>query len=314
MKRNNIDLSVIILNYNSKNYLSKCVDSILKSNLDRYHIEVIVADNASTDNSFDITKKRYPSSSKFNLIYKKLPKNFGFSAGNNYALKSTNPNSTHLLFLNPDTTVEVDTFKKMLDFFKKNPQVDAATCNLILAITGKTQQESHRSFPTPLNSFWHFFGLGLPKIFPKSKFFNGYFSGHLDFSKTQKIDACVGAFIMLKRSVGEKIGWWNENYFFYGEDLDLCWQIKKHSFNLYFYPGAKAYHYQGISSGIVSHSKKLSSAKRSTKLKTALASTQAMRIFYQNNLINNYPKIVRPLIWAGINLLEKYRIFKAKYL
>lgn len=314
LEKNNIDLSVIILNYNSKNFLAKCVDSILKSKLDRYHIEVIVADNASTDNSFSLAKKQNPTSSKFNLIYKKLPKNYGFSTGNNRALKSTNPMSSHVLFLNPDTTVEPDTFKKMLDFFKKNPHVDAATCDLILVASGKTQPESHRSFPTPLNSFWHFFGFGLPKLFPKSKFFNGYFSGHLDFSKTQKIDACVGAFIMLKRSVGEEIGWWNENYFFYGEDLDLCWQLKKHGFSLYFYPTAKAYHYQGISSGIVSHSRKLSPAKRNTKLKTALASTQAMRIFYQNNLIDNYPKIIRPFVWAGINLLEKYRIFKAKYL
>ena len=314
LPKNNPLLSVIILNYNSKDYLLSCLKSILTSNLGNYSIEVIVTDNASTDNSFSKTQKIKNLNSKINLIFYPLPKNIGFSAGNNRGLTKSNPHSKYVLFLNPDTGVETDTFKKMIDFFEHHPEVDAATCNLILALTGKTQPESHRGFPTPGSSFFHFFGFGLPKLFPKSKIFNGYFLGHLDYSKVQKIDACVGAFLMVKREVGKTINWWNEKYFFYGEDLDFCWQLKQHGFSLYFYPGCRATHYQGISSGIISHSQKNSLASRETKIRSVLASTGAMRIFYQENLLNRYPKFIRPILWLGIDLLEKYRLFKVKYL
>jgi len=314
LPKNNPILTVIIVNYNSGIYLSQCVSSLVSSSLGNYSLEVIIADNASTDASFLNAQKINNQNPKINLIFYSLPKNLGFSAGNNQALKKSNSNSKYVLFLNPDTTVETDTFKKMIDFFEHHREVDAATCNLILALSGQTQPESHRGFPTPWNAFCHFFASPLPKLFPKSKFFNGYFLGHLDFRKTQKIDACVGAFLMLKREVGETINWWNEKYFFYGEDLDLCWQLKKHGFSLYFYPGAKATHYQGISSGIVSHSQKKSKASRETKIRSALASTEAMKIFYQENLMSAYPPILHPLIKLGINMLKFYRVSKAKFL
>lgn len=312
--KNNTILSVIVLNYNSGLYLSNCLKSILASTLGDYSIEVIIADNASTDFSFSKAQKIKNSDSKIKFIFYPLAKNIGFSAGNNQALKKINPQSKHVLFLNPDTIVNVDTFKKMLDFFKYHPDVDAATCNLILALTGKTQPESHRGFPTPGNSFWHFFGFGLPKLFPKSKLFNGYFLGHLNYQKVQKIDACVGAFLMVKKEAGDAIGWWNEKYFFYGEDLDFCWQLKKHAFSLYFYPGCSATHFQGISSGIISHSQNKSAASRDTKIRSAIASTEAMKIFYKENLMSTYPQPLHPIINLGINLLEKYRLFRAKYL
>ena len=314
LPKNNTLLSVIILNYNSKDYLLSCLKSILTSNLGNYSIEVIIADNASTDNSFQKVQKIKSLNPKIKLIFYPLAKNLGFSAGNNQALKKSNPQSKYVLFLNPDTCVETDTFRKIIELFEHHPEVDGATCDLILALTGKTQPESHRGFPTPWNSFCHFFGFGLPKLFPRSKFFNGYFLGHLDYSKVQKIDACVGAFLMVKREVGEAIGWWNEEYFFYGEDLDFCWQLKKHGFSLYFYPGCSATHFQGISSGIISHSQNKSAASRDTKIRSALASTQAMKIFYKENLMSTYPQLLHPLINLGINFLEKYRIYKARYL
>ena len=307
-------LSVIILNFNAKDYLKKCLESIKKSKLANYYVEIIVADNESTDDSFKLAQTVKSKNPKVKFIFHKNSGNVGFSAGNNQGLSATNPDSKYVLFLNPDTTVEDDTFQKIIDFFEHHPEVDAATCNLILALTGKTQPESHRGFPTPWNAFCHFFGFGIPKLFPKSKFLNGYFMGHLNYSKVQKIDACVGAFVMLKRSVGDSINWWNEKYFMYGEDLDFCWQIKQKGFSLYFYPGCRATHFQGVSSGIINHSKKISSASRITKARSAQATTNAMRIFYQENLIKSYPPSLRWLVWLGIDLLEKYRVFKAKNL
>lgn len=312
--KNSPILSVVILNYNAKDYLKKCLLSINQSQLGEYSIEVIIADNASTDNSLELAQAVKSKSQKLQYIFRHNSGNIGFAAGNNEGLISTSPHSKYVLFLNPDTTVEKDTFRKMLDFFEHHPEVDAATCNLILVLTGKTQPECHRGFPTPWNAFCHFFGFGLPKLFPKSKFFNGYFLGHLDYTKVQKIEACVGAFIMMKREVGDQIGWWNEKYFMYGEDLDLCWQIKQKGFNLYFYPGCKTYHYQGVSSGIIKHTQNIATKSRETKVRSALATTNAMRIFYQENLIKNYPPFLQAFVWQGINILEKYRILKAKYL
>lgn len=313
LPKNRPILSIVILNYNSSGYLKSCLQSLQKSPLSPYTAEVIVYDNFSSDNSFQLART-LKGNSHLKFIFKKGTQNRGFSAGNNAALKFTSPHSKYVLFLNPDTTVRKNTLQKMIDFFKNSPKVDAATCNLILVLSGQTQPESHRGFPTPWNTFVHFFGFGLPKLFPKSRLLNGYFMGHLDYRKPQLIDACTGAFIMLKRSVGESIGWWNEKYFFYGEDLDLCWQLRQKNYQLYFYPGAKAYHYQGMSSGIVAHSQKKSAASRSTRLRAALASTEAMRIFYRENLMSRYPPFAQKIIWQGIALLEKYRLFKAKYL
>lgn len=349
-KINNINpiLSIIILNYNSGNYLSQCLESIYKSIL-TFPIEVIIVDNASTDNSFKQLKKNTSSSchcessdqiggrgnpvgivkniiktptgslrrfasrdDNITLKFLQLKKNFGFSKGNNIGLKKTNSKSKYVLFLNPDTKVKANTIQKIINFLKKNPQVDTTTCKIILAKTNQLQPECHRGFPTPWRSFCHFSGLS--KLFPKSKIFSGYFLGHLNKNKTHPIEACVGAFLIVRRETGNKINWWNEKYFFYGEDLDFCYKLKKHNFSLYYYPHCQIVHYQGISSGIKSQSKTLTKASRQTRLRSAKASTQAMRLFYKQNYFDNYNAITRFMVNSGIAILKNIRIFKAKYL
>lgn len=298
--KNKPKLSVVILNYNALRYLHECFQSICKSNLTDF-IEVILVDNNSQDNSLVEIQNFGYSHPKINFKYKQNGANLGFAAGNNRGLDISDQQSKYVLFLNPDTTVESNTFQGMINYFEKNNQIDAATCYVKLALTGKLQPECHRGFPTPWNAFSYFFLPFLP---------NGYIQDK-DFSKLQLIDCCVGAFLMLKRTVGDVVGWWNEKYFFYGEDLDFCYKIKKNGYHLYFIPDYTITHYQGISSGVKQEKSK---ASRDTKVTVAKASTQAMRIFYQENLINDYPQIFRPLIFAGINLLEYYRIFKAKFL
>jgi len=293
-------LSIIILNYNSGEYLKNCLLSLQGSSLSSDNFETIIVDNASTDNSITITK----SIPILNTKYLILDTNNGFAYGNNRGVEATNHDSKYLLFLNPDTTVEKNTLEKMVDFFEKNKEVDAATCSITLVSTGTLQPECHRDFPTPLNAFLHFSGISSRQ----------YFMEYLDFTKTQKINACSGAFLMVKREVGNAIGWWNEKYFFYGDDLDFGYKLKQSGFQLWFYPDCKISHFQGISSGIIEKSKHLSKASRSTKIKIAKASTEAMRIFYQENLFSKYPKITQSLVLSGIKLLEIIRVFKAKYL
>ncbi len=252
VSKNKPILSAIILNYNAGNYLSQCLLSIDKSKLTD-KIEIIIADNASTDDSFTKSQKLKLINPKIKYIFKKNTGNVGFSAGNNQGLATSNPNSKYVLFLNPDTSVEPNTLQGMINYFEKNNYINAATCYITLIATGKLQPECHRGFPTPLNAFLHFSGISS----------RGYFMEHLDYTKLQKINCCVGAFFMMKRTVGNKVGWWNEKYFMYGEDLDFCYKLKLNNFQLYFIPNYKINHYQGVSSGL---KKSKSSASRETSM------------------------------------------------
>lgn len=311
INRNTIDLSIIILNYNSGDYLSKCLHSLDKSKIGNYKIEVIVVDNASSDTSFLVPQKEFKSN-KLDIRFLPLKTNLGFAAGNNRGVKEISPKSKYVLFLNPDTLVDSNTLSHMIALFSNNKNIDAATCAVTLALTNSLQPECHRGFPTPWRSFCYFSGLS--RLFPNSKIFGGYFLGHLDKTKLHPIEACVGAFLMVRKDVGKSIGWWNEKYFFYGEDLDFCYKLFKKGYRLYFDPNCNITHFQGISSGIKKQSQKFSKASRETKIRSAKASTSAMRIFYQENYFGSYPKITKTLVMAGINMLEQIRVFKAKYL
>ncbi len=303
-------LSVIILDYNAHRYLHQCFDSICQSVL-KSDIEVILVDNDSSDNSFEEIKsaKYYHPKIKFRFLQN--GGNIGFAAGNNRAVEISNQKSKYVLFLNPDTSVEKDTLQGMIDYMNSHPKIDTATCHVTLTLTGELQPECHRGFPTPWNTFCHFFIPFMSRIFPKAAIFNGYLLGHLDYSKLQQIDCCVGAFYLLKRKVGQEVGWWNEKYFMYGEDLDFCYKVKKAGYNLFFIPDFKINHHQGVSSGI---KKAKSAATRETKVRSAIATTNAMRIFYQENLLSDYPTFMHPIIKLGIEILELYRVFKARYL
>ncbi len=303
------NISIIILNFNTDKLLSICLKSIADSSLENLTIETIIVDNHSADNSIkeaQVISNKYQK--QLNPKYLLLKSNLGFAAGNNRGISLLHPLSKYVLFLNPDTTLKPDCLQGVYNYLQKNPNIDAATCAVILAKNNQLQPECHRGFPTPQNSFFYF--TGIYRLFPKSPIFNGYFLGHLDLSLPHTIDACVGAFIMLNTSVGKKIGWWNEKYFFYGEDLDFCYQLKKHHFSLWFIPQFQITHYQGISSGI---KKTKSKASRQTRIRSAKASTQAMRIFYQTNLFSNYSYLTKLLVNFGIDLLEFTRIIKAKY-
>lgn len=315
--KNKPDISIIVLNYNAKDYLTNCLHSFIKSNLNKYQAELIVVDNSSTDDSFAAAQKIKSTNPHLTLKFIKLSQNIGFSAGNNRGVAQSSPTSRYVLFVNPDTVIEPSTLAGMIGYLDKHSEISAATCYVNLVKTGQLQPECHRGFPTPLNSFWHFFGFGLPKLFPRSQFFNGYFMGHLNYTKPQLIDCCVGAFFMIRRQIGDQLSWWNEKYFMYGEDLDFCYRLRQQHFQLYFVPFWKIDHYQGVSSGLTlsSTSKTTSStATRLTRIRSALATTASMRIFYQDNLIKKYSPFWQWFVWRGIGLLEYYRLFKAKYL
>jgi hypothetical protein len=198
----------------------------------------------------------------------------------------------------------------VIGFMEKHPQAGAASCYLRL-FNGEIDEACHRGFPTPWRAFCYFSGLA--KIFPRSRFFSGYTLGYLrDSPKPHEIDSCSGSFLLVRRKVGEQVGWWDEDYFWYGEDLDFCFRIKKAGWKIYFIPQVKIIHYRGVTSGIKKHSQGLSKASKKTRLRAALASTEAMRIFYRKHYSLKYPSFFRRMIFLAIGVLEKYRVWSVK--
>jgi len=214
-----IDLSIIIVNYNTKDFLKKCLESLYPAiEKTSFKTEVLIVDNASSDDSpqfLNSLKKPY-----LKVIISQ--KNLGFAKANNLALKKAQ--GRYILFLNPDTLVLPETLLVMMKFMEENPKVGAATCRVELT-DGQLDQGCHRGFPTVWNAFCYFSGLG--KLFPKSKIFAGYSLSYLPLDKIHEIDAGVGAFLIVRHQAGEPLAWFDEDYFWYGEDLDFCYRLKQ---------------------------------------------------------------------------------------
>lgn len=290
-----VDLSIIIVNYNTKEFLKRCLNSILSSIDGKISYEIIVVDNNSSDQSTEMVKKEFP---QIKLIANK--DNAGFSKANNQGIKISEKNR-YVLFLNPDTIMQNQTIEQMLKFMDSNKIAGAATCKLIM-LNGEIDDASRRGFPTPWNAFCHFSGLA--GLFTKSKLFSGYNLGWMNLSETHEIDALAGAFMLVRRIAGEQVGWWDEDYFFYGEDIDFCYMLKQKGWKIYYVPTVFATHYKGVSGGIKSVSQELTTASEQTKKRATRWRFNAMRIFYNKHYKQKYPWIVNQLVNAGISIKE----------
>lgn len=294
------DLSIVILNYNVKDLLLNCLESIFKDPNSK-NWQVIVVDNNSSDDSAAFVKKEYGQ--KVELIENE--ENLGFAAGNNSGVKYVK--APVVLFLNPDTLVVNNAISKSLDYLLSNPDIGALSCRVELP-NGKLDYSSHRGFPTPWNSFTYF--AGLSKLFPHSPIFSGYTASFLDIRTTHEIDCINGAFLMVRKIAGDQINWWDTDYFFNGEDIEFCFNLKMQGWKIYFYPEAKIIHFKGSSSGL--ENKSNAKADKEKMLKTASHASSAMRIFYLKHYYKKYPIIFRDLVLWGIKSLEHYRKAKIK--
>lgn len=291
-----LDLNIIIVNYNTKEFLKKCINSLLDCISKKIDYEIIVVDNASSDMSSEMVKKEFP---QVKLIANK--NNGGFSTANNQGIKISEE-SKYILFLNPDTVMQNQTIEEMIRFMDSHNDAGAATCKLLMP-NGKIDDASHRGFPTPWNAFSHF--TGLARIFPKSRIFAGYNLGWMNLEKTHEIDALAGAFMLVRREAGEEARWWDEDYFFYGEDIDFCYMLKKKGWKIYYVPEVFVTHYKGVSGGIKKVSKEITTASAETKKRVTKWRFNAMRIFYNKHYRKQYPWIVSFLVDNGITLREK---------
>ena len=289
------DLSIIIVNYNAKEFLKKCIISIMK-NVKNVSYEIIVIDNNSSDNSPEMVRKEFP---QIKIIANK--ENVGFSKANNQGIKISE-NCKYILFLNPDTVMQLQTIEKMINFMDTHKDAGAATCKLIMP-NGKIDDATHRGFPTPWNDFSHF--SSLEKLFPKNRLFAGYSLGWMDFKKTHEIDVLAGAFMLVRIIAGEDVGWWDEDYFFYGEDIDFCYMLKNKGWKIYYVPDVFVTHYKGVSGGIKAVSKEITTATIETKKRATKCRFNAMRIFYNKHYRQKYPWIINSLVDIGISVREK---------
>ena len=229
-------LSIVIVNYNVKYFLEQCLHSVLKS-CDGIPGEVFVVDNNSVDGSVEMVRQKFPS---VHLLENKV--NTGFSKANNQAIRLCH--GEYILLLNPDTVVEEDTFRKIVDFMDAHPEAGGLGVKMLDG-SGKFLPESKRGLPTPSAAFYKISGLA--SLFPKSKTFGRYHLGYLDRDKTNEVEILAGAFMLLRKSVLDKIGLLDEDFFMYGEDIDLSYRITQAGFRNYYFPETRIIHYKGES-------------------------------------------------------------------
>lgn len=199
--------------------------------------EIWVVDNNSVDGSVAMVKEKFP---EVKLIDSK--ENLGFSKGNNLAMRKSSGEYT--LLLNPDTLVEEDTFKKVIKFMDENPKAGGLGVKMVDG-KGNFLPESKRSLPTPSVAFYKIFGLS--SIFPKSKRFGKYHCGHLDKNETHEIEILSGAFMLMRKEALDKVGLLDEDFFMYGEDIDLSYRLIKGGYKNYYFADTRIIHYKGES-------------------------------------------------------------------
>lgn len=285
-----MDLSIIILAYKSKTDLQVLLPSIFAS-LSKYTYEVIVVDNGSKDGTVEWFHNQISNFQRPNSNFKIIEntKNLGFAAGNNIGIRAAQ--GRYILLLNPDTKIAPDTLQVMLDFMQARPDVGIAGCKLIKP-DGTLDLACRRSFPNPWNSF-----LRLSGISNRSYNLMDY-----DENLEMEVDSVVGAFLLIRKSLIDRIGLLDERFFMYGEDLDWCWRCKEAGFKVWYYPKTTVIHRKGSSS-------------RKSPFRMLKAFHDSMWIFYKKHQAGRYPAIFNWLVFLGIYarlaVLSFVNLFKA---
>jgi len=289
-KQSTIDLSVVILNFNTRDLTKACLDSVLASDLGTYQMEVIVCDNGSTDGSIPLIRTSFP-----NVRLIQNGKNIGFAAGNNPGIRVAK--GRYVLLLNSDTEVFVHTFQKMIRFMDEHTNAGASTCKLVLP-NGSMDPACHRGFPTPWASLTYL--VKLERLFPRSYVFGQYHQGYKDVSQIHEVDCIVGAFFLVRREVIEQIGLLDEEYFMYGEDIDWAYRIRKAGWKIFFNPHVETLHKKKQSGR--------SNASRDRRIQTEVYFHTYNWLFYRKN----YESVYGPVLSFFVNAFYTTRLLLLK--
>lgn len=228
-------LSIIIVSYNVKFYLMQCLQSIRQSQ-GSHEYEIIVVDNHSRDDSVKYVKRHFPEVVLIDNMH-----NVGFARANNQGIACAH--GDYILLLNPDTLLGEDVLASCLDFMESHPAAGGIGVKMLTA-NGRKAMESRRGIPTPLTSFFKM--SGLCARFPRSKVFAKYYMSYLPWDTPQQIEIISGAFCMMRKEVLDRAGWLDEDFFMYGEDIDLSYRLLKSGAENWYLP-LSILHYKGES-------------------------------------------------------------------
>lgn len=228
-------VSVIIVNYKVKFFLAQCLHSVLKA-MDGIDGEVIVVDNNSQDDSIDYVRGLYPQ-----VTFIENKENLGFACANNIAIRQSK--GEYVVLLNPDTVVNEHLLTDCIALLDSNPNIGATGVRM-LNEDGTFAPESRRGVPTPFTAFCKM--VGLTKLFPKSRLFGRYYMKYLDEYATTPIEIISGACMFIRKSVLDECGLLDEDFFMYGEDIDLSYRMLKTGKQNYYVP-TRIMHYKGES-------------------------------------------------------------------
>lgn len=269
------DLSVVVVNYRTKDHLRVALASVFASETS-YSYEVFVVDNDSGDGSAEMVEQEFPAVRLLRNV------NNGFSKANNIALEQVT--SRFVLVLNPDTRLDKDVIQTCVDYLAAHPDIGALSCRVILG-DGTLDKASRRRLPGPLNSFYRFSGLAL--LFPNSRRLSSYNLTFMPEDQPTDVDAISGCFMLIPRHVLDEVGLFDERFFMYGEDIDLCLRIKRAGYRIYYYPEVAITHYKRQSS-------------RKTPLTCLWHFHDAMWIFYKKHYADQHTLLFNWLVRAGI--------------
>ena len=245
-----VDLTISIVNYNTKNLLRGCLNSIYKIK-GKIEFEVIVVDNTSSDGSVELIEREFP---RVKLI--KNRQNLGFAKANNQAIKQSK--GRYILLCNPDIVIKSNSLDKMIEFMETHRSVGALGCKILNP--DKTIQTSNNSFPNLFTAFLHIFQL--KKIVPSSRIrerigrrwrvlpgttLREYFRVYWDSNRVREVEWATGACLLVRKETVEEVGLLDENFFMYYEDADWCYRMRKKGWKTFYFPLFEAFHYVGKS-------------------------------------------------------------------
>ncbi len=284
-----MDISIIIVSFNVRYFLESCLYSVYKA-LEKVEGEIIVADNNSVDGTLQMLEEKFPG---VHLIRNAVNTGFAKACNQGIAVAS----GRYILLLNPDTLIEETTLSKSIRFIDTHPEAGALGVKMIDG-KGHFLPESKRALPTPLVAFYKIFGLA--RLFPGSKIFNRYYMGHLDENQTNPVEVLTGAFMLIRHEILQKTGGLDEDYFMYGEDIDLSYQIMQAGYVNYYFPETTIVHYKGEST-------------KKGSLNYVILFYKAMLIFAEKHFSPQHAGLisllVRPAIYLRAAMSAVKRIF-----
>lgn len=271
-------ISIIIVNYNVKEFLANCLQSVKKSS-DGIETEIFVVDNNSSDGSMEFLKPRFPE-----VKFIENSENLGFGKANNQAIRQASGKYT--LILNPDTLLQEDTLRVLVSYMDKNPETGACGCK-ILNPDGTFAPESRRSVPTVSSALYK--ALGLTALFPRSKIFGKYYQGWKDEDEMGEVPVLSGSFMFFRTKTLLEVEGFDERFFMYGEDIDLCYRVTNSGWKIDYVPSTSIIHYKG------------ESTKKDFRAYNRVFNN-ALYLFFDKHYTSRYSSFFRFLVFWAVQL------------